>query len=133
MDHVVSIFHHRHSVKYNQKQMRNKKSDVVERQHAISVMNKRSPFAVPTSAAILKRSRRLKIFVHLCQLCHFFTFIPNSTRMGPCVYLYHQHKRDHVISVRVKTGLAQMKVLVWKDSKHTNSWNYDNSFLIYVY
>lgn len=83
---------HRHSVRYNQKQMRNKKSDIVGRQHAISVMNERSPFVVPTSAAILKRSRRLKIFVDLCQffICHFFTFIPNSTRMGPCVYLYHQ-------------------------------------------
>lgn len=61
---------HRHSVRYDQMQKRNKKSDDVGRQHAISVMSKRSPFAVPTSAAILKRSRRLKIFVHLCQFLY---------------------------------------------------------------
>lgn len=101
---LLVYFNHRHSVRYNQKQIRNKKSDVVGRQHAIYVMNKRSPFAVPTSAAILKRSYRLKILVHLCQFLNA-TFYVHS-KFNKNGFLCLSVAPTQTGSVRVKTGLA---------------------------
>lgn len=108
-----------------------------------SVMNKQSILAMSTcswdvQAAILKRNRRLKILVHLCQnwfICHFWQIHARLNQNGSMCFSVTSTQRGRCKqSSRLKAGLAHLRILVWKNPNYNKLLNRHNyQFLIYYY